>query len=78
MSYQDELNRLNGTSNLSVRDCLITLSGTADTNISTTAAANLYASTSIGVSHQDAMNGLAGVTLTTDELLSKQDAAKLI
>lgn len=73
MSYQDELNRLNGTTSLSIRDCLLDLSATTDRNISTTEAANIYASTSIGMRHQDAINDLAGT-----EYLSKQDAAKLL
>jgi len=77
MSYQDELNRLNSTTNLSIRDCLLDLSATADRNISTTQAANVYAGTS-NLSHQDAINTKAGRNLATQELLSKQDAAKLI
>lgn len=78
MSYQDELNRLNSTTNLSIRDCLLSLSGTTDTNISTTEAAQLWASQSTGVTHQDCVNLKAGRNLTTQERLSKQDAAKLL
>ena len=71
MSYQDELNRINKTSGLSIRDCLKTLAG-GDLNRSTTALANAYAGTT-NKRHQDAINSKASKTG-----LSKQDAAKNI
>jgi len=71
MSYQDELNRINKTTNLSVRECLQTLAG-GDPSRSTTELANAYAETT-NLRHQDAINAKAGTTG-----LSKQDAAKLI
>jgi len=72
MSYQDELNRINKTTDRTINECLNTLAGT--TNLDSTLAANTYAATE-GLRHQDAINSKAGVT---DMNLSKQDAAKLI
>jgi hypothetical protein len=76
MSFQDELNRINKTSNLSVRDCLVSLAS-GDDNQSTNELANTYCETT-NQTIQDAFNSKAGRDLTTQELLSKQDAAKLI
>jgi D-alanyl-D-alanine carboxypeptidase len=76
MSFQDELNRINKTSNLSVRDCLKTLAG-GDANRSTNALANAYGGTT-NQSIQVAMNVKAGRNWTAVGLLTKQDAAKLI
>ena len=76
MSFQDELNRINKTSGLSIRDCLKTLAG-GDQNRSTNALANAYCSTT-NQTIQNAFNTKAGRNLATQERLSKQDAAKLI
>jgi hypothetical protein len=76
MSFQDELNRINKTSNLSVRDCLKTLAG-GDANRSTNALANAYCGTT-NQTIQNAFNSKAGRNLATQERLTKQDAAKLI
>lgn len=76
MSLQDELNRKNGTTGLSIRDCLKTLAG-GDSNRSTKELANAYSVTT-NKTTQEALNLKAGRNLTTQELLTKQDAAKLL
>ena len=76
MSFQDELNRINKTSNLSVRDCLKTLAG-GDANRSTNALANAYCGTT-NQTTQNAFNSKAGRNIATQERLTKQDDAKLI
>lgn len=76
MSLQDELNRKNGTTGLSVRECLQTLAG-GDPNRSTRDLANAWALTT----NQDTQWALmvkAGKNPNVSEYLSKQDAARLI
>lgn len=74
MSFQDELNRLAGTTGRTRKDCLNILAGKADLSLDSKTAANTYAATS-NLSVQAAINAKAGVTSRN---LSKQGADKLI
>ena len=76
MALQDELNRLNSTTGRTIRECLQSLAG-GDPNRSTRDLANAYALTT-NQSTQWALNVKAGRNPNIQELLSKQDAAKLI
>lgn len=79
MALQDELNRINKTAGgqrLTVRQCFQSLAG-GDQNRSTNALANAYCGTT-NRTIQDALNVKAGRNLTTQQLLSKEAAAKLI
>lgn len=75
-TFQDELNRLNGTSYLSIRDCLKSLAG-GDQNRSTNQLANAYAATT-NQTTQWAMNVKAGRNPNNVGILTKQDATKLV
>lgn len=76
MALQDELNRIGSTTGKTVRQCFQGLAG-GDQNRSTQALANAYCGTS-NRTIQDALNVKAGRNLTTQQLLSKTEAAKLI
>ena len=76
MSYQDELNRINKTSNLTVRQCFQTLAG-GDPSRSTRDLANAYCGT-VNQPTQIALNVKIERNWTTLGLLTKQDAAKAI
>ena len=76
MGLQDELNRIGSTTGKTIRQCFQGLAG-GDQNRSTQALANAYCGTT-NQTIQWALNVKAGRNPNTQELLTKQQAAKLI
>jgi hypothetical protein len=59
MSFQDELNRINKTTNRTIKDCLNMLASQDDLSLDSATAANTYCGTS-GLSTQEAFNTKVG------------------